>query len=127
VPFDLVEQAAAQQHVARGAARIAVTLGQAPLVDPEAARVDQPGAQVGDDLRFGEGEPSAAQVDDPAGIAADLEGAGGLPPGEFGQLVGDQRGRMPLYRVQPNSRPSPTSGSRPWVTRRSRSAVRRPT
>jgi hypothetical protein len=125
VPFDLVEQAAAQQHVARGA-RIAVALGQAPLVDPEAARVDQPGAQVGDDLRFGEGEPSAAQVDDPAGIAADLEGAGGLLPGQFGQLVGDQRRRMPLYRVQPNSRPSPTSGSNPWVTRHSRPAVRPP-
>lgn len=60
---------------------MAVALGQVPLVDPEAARVDQAGTQVGDDLRLGEGQPSAAQVDDPAGITADLQGAGGLLPG----------------------------------------------
>jgi hypothetical protein len=34
LPFGLVEQAAAQQQVARGTAGLAVALGQAPLVDP---------------------------------------------------------------------------------------------
>ena len=81
LPFGRVEQSAAQQQVARGAVRLAVALGQAPLVDPEAARVDQPGAQVGGDRRFGEGQTAAIQVDGPAGITADLQGAGGLLPG----------------------------------------------
>ena len=78
LPFGRVEQSPAQQQVTGGAVRLAVALSQAPLVDPEAARVDQAGAQVGDDLRFGEGEPPVPQVDGPAGIAVDLEGAGGL-------------------------------------------------
>jgi hypothetical protein len=81
LPFGGVEQSPAQQQVARGTVRLAVTLGQAPLVDPEAARVDQAGAQVGDDLRFGEGQPPVTQIDGPAGIAVDLQGAGGLLPG----------------------------------------------
>jgi hypothetical protein len=60
---------------------MAVALRQPPLVDLEAARVDQPGSQVGDELRLGERQPSVAQVDGSAGIAVDLEGAGGLLPG----------------------------------------------
>jgi hypothetical protein len=81
LPFGRVEQAAAQQQVACGTARLAVPLGQAPLVDAQAARVDQPGAQVGGDVRFGEGQTAAGEVNGPAGITADPQGAGGPLPG----------------------------------------------
>jgi hypothetical protein len=81
LPFGRVEQAAAQQQVARGTVRLTVALRQAPLVDPEAARVDQPGAQVGGDVRFGEGQTAAFEVNGPAGIAADPQRAGGPLPG----------------------------------------------
>jgi hypothetical protein len=48
VPLGRVDETPAQQQIAGAAVRLAVTLRQAPLVDPDAARVDQPRSRVGD-------------------------------------------------------------------------------